>query len=222
MTSAPAGSGLYGKTPSQGDFLRLHLPPGEAEALDGWIGAGLAELDEDAPWGEGEVAAPWRFAAAAGALCPRAVAGVLAASADRVGRRFPCLLLAPLAMDPAVVVGCTPWFDSAEALLRQATGGDLTGPALGGQVAALAPPTEHDVDELELKGRSTPFGLVMEARRAPDGRGVTLQAMLQAAPVPPGGVLWWRHDRDRTRLLVTPGAPRGEAFALLTAPTPAD
>lgn len=217
MTSAP-GCGLYGKTPAQGDFLRLHLAAGEADALDAWIDAGLAELDDEIAWGEGETAAPWRFAAAAGAVSPRAVAGALTASADRVGRRFPCLLLAPLRLEPAAAVGCTPWFDAAEALLREAAAGALAGPGLGERLASLAPPTEDDVDELELKGRSTPFGLFMEAHRAPDGRGVTLQAMLQAAPVPPGGAVWWRHDRDRTRLLVTPGAPRGDAFALLVAP----
>lgn len=211
------GSGIYGKTPAQGDFLRLGVSGELAGALDGWLETGVGALDADADWGEGAAAAPWRFAATAGALAPQALAGVFTASADKVGRRFPCLLVAPMAIEPAAAVACTPWYDAAEALLARVASGELAGPPLEAALAGRRPPDADDVDELELKGRSTPFGLVLEARRAPDGRSVTLQAMMQTASIPADAALWWRHDDGRTRLLATSGAPQGDAFSALVA-----
>lgn len=83
---------LFGKLPSHGDFVARGLPAAERSALDGWLagevdaarrsfGTAFDDLYDRAP--------PWRFARAEGAV---GVAGVLAPSIDRAGRRYPLYL----------------------------------------------------------------------------------------------------------------------------------
>jgi type VI secretion system protein ImpM len=112
--------GLYGKLPSHGDFLRRRLDDPLVVAWDGWlqdsVSASRRILGER--WLDIYLTSPaWRFAAEAGACGPRALAGVMIPSVDRVGRYFPLALMwePPDHMNPLVVsTRCARWFDAAE------------------------------------------------------------------------------------------------------------
>ena len=210
--------GLFGKTPDAGDFLRLNLAPDLAAILDAWVEGELASLAaQEGPRASG--GACWRFVATAGAAGGQAVAGVAAASQDRVGRGFPCLVMAPLAgMEAVAAVACTPWFDAAEGVLDAARAGGRGRDALCADLADLGAPQDDDLDMLSLRGRSTDDGLFLDVRSGPDGRAVTLQAVLEAVPLSPGSSLWWRHTASGAKALLAPGLPGGGAFAALFAP----
>lgn len=217
MSERRAPCGLYGKTPAAGDFLRLNLPAGAAAALDAWLEAGLADLaDRDTGWQADFADAPaWRFVTPTGVAGPAALAGVVGPSRDRVGRSFPCLAVAVLdAMEPHAVVACTPWFDRAEAVLDGARRG-RSADVLTADLADLGGPLADDLDELSLRVRSTDDGLFLDVRSGPDGRAVTLQAVLETTPLASGASLWWRHTGAGAKVLITPGLPGREAFAAL-------
>ena len=217
MSGRGGPCGLFGKTPAAGDFLRLNLSAATNAALDGWIEAGLAYLaDQDADWAEGFADAPaWRFVTTGGAAGAPPLAGVVAPSRDRVGRVFPCLLVAALdGLEPQAAVACTPWFDRAETALETARDG--AGPeALDAGLAELGSPEADDLDVLSLRARSTDDGLFLDVRSGPDGRAVTLQAVLEATPLAVGASLWWRHTGAGAKVLMTLGWPGREAFAAL-------
>ncbi|MDB5372667.1 MAG: tagF [Belnapia sp.] len=129
--------GLFGKLPAHGDFVRRGLPGSFCEPWDAWLQAGIAAARDrlGAGWEAAWDAAPaWRFALPAGACGPDPVAGVLAPSADAVGRRFALT-------GAAVLPGATeaawpaPWFAAMEGALRAAQAGGLDADAL----AALLP-----------------------------------------------------------------------------------
>lgn len=209
--------GLFGKTPAAGDFLRLNLAATTAAALDVWIEAGLAHLaDQEDDWAAGFADAPtWRFVSDAGAVGPSPLAGVVAPSRDRVGRSFPCMALAVLdGIEPQAAVACTPWFDRAETALEMARDG-ATGDVLAKGLATLGSPQADDLDILSLRARSTDDGLFLDVRSGPDGRAVTLQAVLETTPLAAGASLWWRHTGAGAKVLMTPGLPAREAFAAL-------
>jgi protein phosphatase/serine/threonine-protein phosphatase Stp1 len=87
-------TGIYGKLPAHGDFVRRGLPQSFVAPWDAWLQQALATCDVrdpafDAVW---VAFPPWRFRLPAGACGADAVAGVLIGSADAVGRRFPLTL----------------------------------------------------------------------------------------------------------------------------------
>jgi type VI secretion system protein ImpM len=92
-------TGLYGKLPAHGDFVRRALPDSFVHAWDGWLQEGLATAREamGEAFAEAWAAAPaWRFRLPPGACGPEAACGVLLPSEDLVGRRFPVTLAALL------------------------------------------------------------------------------------------------------------------------------
>jgi type VI secretion system protein ImpM len=79
---------LFGKLPAHGDFVSRGLAAEERDALDAWLSASLNDARErcgDAFEALFDAAPAWRFA-------DGARAGVLAASMDKAGRRFPLWL----------------------------------------------------------------------------------------------------------------------------------
>ncbi len=217
-TARPA-CGLFGKTPDAGDFLRLNLSPDVILVLDAWIEQELGRQDPDERGEDAGAGACWRFVATAGAAGTLPLAGVAAPSRDRVGRGFPCLVMAPLqALEPGAAVACTPWFDAAQEVLDAARAGGRGREGLCADLAELGAPEEDDLDVLSLRGRSTDDGLFLDVRSGPDGRAVTLQAVLASVPLPDGSSLWWRHTARGAKALVAPGLPGGSAFTALFAP----
>ena len=87
--------GLYGKLPSQGDFVTRRLPWEFTSAWDDWLQQGMhasrTALGER--WLDLYLSAPvWRFQLAPGVCGPLGWRGVFFASVDRVGRYFPLTL----------------------------------------------------------------------------------------------------------------------------------
>ena len=118
--------GLYGKLPSHGDFLRRRVSDGFVSVWDEWlqqcIAASRSALGDS--WLDVYLTSPvWRFACDTGVCGPRAYAGMMAPSVDRVGRYFPLTLVweVPQGVNPlAVTQRADRWFDQVEQLLLDA------------------------------------------------------------------------------------------------------
>lgn len=106
LEQAEASLGLIGKHPGYGDFLRTGLSATLADALSDWLDRTLAAqrdtMGNDWPpfWDAGQ---DLRFWIGRGVL-GRTLAGVMRPSQDRVGRRYPLLLLSEGAAVAAPVV----------------------------------------------------------------------------------------------------------------------
>ncbi len=117
------GLAVYGKHPAKGDFLEAGIPPSLKGLLEGWLDAVLAEARADLGpaweqvWRDAPVLRFWLGEAIWG----QPVAGVMAASQDRVGRRFPLVLLCAgteAARVPAPTIGSDGgWYDAMAAHL---------------------------------------------------------------------------------------------------------
>ncbi|WP_299483094.1 type VI secretion system-associated protein TagF [Cypionkella sp.] len=117
---------LYGKHPSKGDFIGGGLPV--QAGLEGWLDSALAEarhgLDSDweTVWG---LARPLRFWIGP-SIWGETSAGVLAASADKVGRRYPLLIAGFGAECPPcpVIDPVQDWHGAVEAKLVEMLAGE--------------------------------------------------------------------------------------------------
>jgi type VI secretion system protein ImpM len=140
--SVPAGgTGLFGKLPARGDFVRSGLPGSFVTPWDAWLQTVVAASRDQlgAAWLPAWLEAPvWRFCLAPGLCGPDAVLGLMLPSVDRVGRYFPLTLAAVFPADAAAAEGgaADAWLDGAEAAGRAALEQDATQE----QVAALLPP----------------------------------------------------------------------------------
>jgi len=150
MESEPR-TGLFGKLPAHGDFVRRVLPRSFIGPWDEWLSQGIATAraalgeDWDAAW---ESAPVWRFRISAGICGPEAAVGVLATSADTVGRQFPITLAAVLPM--AATPPPEAWYLALERAALAARQGALDADAL----AAVLPPPPADDQDVTLDGRS--------------------------------------------------------------------
>ena len=109
--------GLYGKHPAKGDFIEAGLPAVLLPLIESWLDGALGEVREilgsewQSTWARAPVVRFWIGEGVWGGP----LAGVMAASKDRVGRRFPLLMLVAGADAPAPPV-CDPqqiWYDQA-------------------------------------------------------------------------------------------------------------
>jgi type VI secretion system protein ImpM len=113
----PALTGLFGKLPARGDFVRSGLSEDFVAAWDGWcrdvlVAARAACGDRfEASWMEAPI---WRFLLPPGACGGHAVLGVWLPSADKVGRHYPFGLFA-LADTLVDLKDGGAWLDMAEA-----------------------------------------------------------------------------------------------------------
>ncbi|USU03432.1 type VI secretion system-associated protein TagF [Sphingomonadaceae bacterium OTU29LAMAA1] len=89
MPGQPVTALLFGKLPAHGDFIARGCSPEERACLDGWLTASLADAQGRfrADFAERfDTALPWR-GEGVGSI------GVIAASQDAAGRRYPLVLL---------------------------------------------------------------------------------------------------------------------------------
>lgn len=200
MPDALPLTGLYGKVPAHGDFVRRGLPSSFVGPWDAWLQSGIEAARERlgdrwaAAW---DTAPPWRFALPAGACGPDAVAGVLLTSEDMVGRRFPITLAAVLPTGGDLPAAA--WFATLEAAALAGRAGrmDADGlaaaiPAPGAEMPALMAawplaPVAHELPTASIDADG--FGLAWAAasmpaadgEAAPAGGDVTLVLGAEAA-----------------------------------------
>jgi len=144
-------TGVFGKLPAHGDFVRRALPRSFVAPWDDWLSRGIAAARE--AMGEGwetawDSAPVWRFRLAPGACGPDAAVGVVATSADTVGRRFPLTLAAVL--PTAALPPPEDWFMALEDAILRARAGEVDADAL----LDLLPPPPPDDPDATLDGRS--------------------------------------------------------------------
>ena len=132
MSAADINIGFFGKIPATGDFVAANLPRTFIDRWDRWMSMELRARPD-----EGELdPRAWRFTVPAGIFGDLPCAGVWRMSQDRVGRRYPFVVVAVGAMPEPV----DPWFGRVTEILaacverRQA--GATASEALGG----LPPP----------------------------------------------------------------------------------
>lgn len=207
MPLLPPVTGIFGKVPAHGDFVRRGLPTSFIAPWDAWLQAGIAHARESlgANWPAAWDQAPaWRFLLPAGACGPDAVAGVMLPSEDMVGRRFPITLAALLPAGTAAPEA--EWFDAVEEAARAGRQGQADADALAGAVpvpgaplpsrrlaeaAPVAPPPEPpaapgtDAEAPPPRPAEDVLGLF-----AADGAGMLRAADPDPVPAPtrPGGV----------------------------------
>jgi type VI secretion system protein ImpM len=105
MDGAGQGPGFFGKLRTHGDFVARRLPPPLRLGLDAWLQQALLRSRQDlgGAWLPAWLNGPlWRFVLAPGVAGPRACAGVMMPSLDRVDRCFPLVIALELDGLPAL------------------------------------------------------------------------------------------------------------------------
>jgi type VI secretion system protein ImpM len=222
----PPKPGLFGKHPARGDFLDSGLSPAVIAGLERWLDGALADCRTllspqwEGLWDAAQDDSATRglcFWVGEGLTGGEVLAGVLRPSRDKVGRRYPLLLLiaappatAPL---PPLLEDPSPWIDpliahSQDLARREAfdtvpdllTGLDLPAVAQGSALAGAS-------DLVALR---------------PDGDTARLFADSMAADYRRAAAqrsYWWQSNAQETRLYTAATLPGGQALAwFLTAP----
>lgn len=138
--AAPVAAGWYGKLPGLGDFAMRRLPPQFVERWDQWLQAGLRGMPHARRASDDGAFAPVRrFWLAPGVVDALAWTGLLMASADRAGRRFPLTVAQPMPT-LAQAIAARRWFASVVAAMRFTQGNEHTLDDFEECLAALLPP----------------------------------------------------------------------------------
>lgn len=216
-------TGLYGKVPAHGDFVRRGLPSSFVAPWDSWLAAGIATARGQlgAQWeGAWDSAPAWRFALPPGACGPDAVAGVMLPSQDQVGRRFPITLAALL--PPAAPPPDAEWFDALEAAALAGLAGRADADALAAALPVpgapilvhpfalppILPATAPRQDDAPAPWPANDAPPAFSDPAHPDQDVLALLAV-PAAPLPTG------HDDDALALLIGSAAPPPETAPAL-------
>lgn len=240
MTDATI-TGWYGKLPTLGDFASRRLATDFIEAWDLWLGDCLLGLKEQLgdSWLQAYLDSPvWRFVLLPGALGDvqgQAMAGVLMASVDRVGRYFPLTLVQALPREPAnapELEALMSWLHQLEDVAVDALQDDFSIDQLDQALALLPPPLPpqgqsafdandaHAEVRRELAKAMEDFARFVDLASVP---GRSEQARLIAEAVAGTGrgharpqlakrAYWLCEGDSGSRLLVTHGMPTRESF----------
>ncbi len=220
MTGGEA-PGFFGKIPTRGDFVSRRVDGPARAALDAWLSAAVVASRRalGGDWLQCYGAAPvWRFALAAGAAGPEPLAGVLLASQDGAGRRFPLVIAArlpPGASPHALCRRAAAWFDAAEAAATAARSRALDLDAVDACVAALGFPPAVAFGGADA--RRHPFeGEAARASALADALEAALEAA-RPAPEGPPTTLWWTRGGGAmpASLLLHAGLPAPDRFAAM-------
>ncbi len=200
--------GFFGKIPARGDFLSRRLPAEIAAAWEAWLqDLTVAVRDSGQPgWQDAWLTAPlWHFTLGAALVPPYGAAGVLVASADRVGRLYPFTVIGAAAPGQ----GDGHWPAAAESLALAALDDAYDPATLDAALLALGPPPPQH-------GPNRPSGLwpVML-----DGDWPAADDPFANGGPGPNQSEWWCRGSDRVapvRLLCTglPGRRTAEAMIL--------
>jgi type VI secretion system protein ImpM len=121
MSAEHLSTGFYGKIPATGDFVSRRLPIEFVTRWDRWLAEHLAPLIGSELWPR---PLALRFLTGSGSF--GAATGIILQSADKVGRRFPLSIVAPLPEASIGLARANLWFLSIEELGIAAQSGDLT------------------------------------------------------------------------------------------------
>lgn len=174
--------GLFGKHPGYGDFLRAGLSEQIVETFSGWLDLSLSSLRDQlgGDWAEfWDNSQDLRFWMGRGVM-GKTLAGVLRPSRDRVGRRYPLVMMAEgAALLPPLSIADQDFYEAMSRHLDQATPGQGAIALLGDvPFEVLAEPAEiaapgpmvwahHSTADLESL---LPGVAAAEAERAGTGR----------------------------------------------------
>lgn len=125
-------TGFFGKIPATGDFVAANLPRAFIDRWDRWMSTELRARPD-----EGELdSRVWRFTVPTAIFCDQPCAGVWRMSEDRVGRRYPFVIVR-LGSPPEPG---DPWFEAATELARVAVDQGLSTAALTLRLAEFEAP----------------------------------------------------------------------------------
>lgn len=132
MSTADLTTGFFGKIPATGDFVTWNLPRTFIDRWDRWISMELRARPD-----EGELdPRAWRFVVPAGIFSGEPCAGVWRMSEDRVGRRYPLVVVAlGVTAEPA-----DSWFGRATDILAACIERGQTSAIAAEELSGLPPP----------------------------------------------------------------------------------
>ncbi|MDK3074802.1 type VI secretion system-associated protein TagF [Sedimentitalea sp. JM2-8] len=201
------GFGAFGKMPSVGDFFRLGAPPGFVAIWDDWIQKAMlvAQSAFGPDWDSRYMSAPiWRFGLSAGLAGPAKIVGVVMPSVDRVGRRFPLTLMAPVPAAGPILrdhFGNEPLFETLEDLVLDALDDGMSRDMLEQRLKDIPPPENGEAAPLRRVGGGLVLACAGRAGPLPD-LAAALLAERHARPS-----IWSANVRDSHRLLICDGLP---------------
>ncbi|MEL7526391.1 MAG: type VI secretion system-associated protein TagF [Pseudomonadota bacterium] len=196
-------TGYFGKLPDRADFVTGRCPDGFLKLWEPFLMRGLAQSRQElgSGWEDAYMTMPvWHFVMrpSAGTDEPAAsAAGALMPSIDKVGRKFPLTIVAPLADGQMADQPASDWSDAVEAVLVDALREDAT---LAGFQAAVAGLTEPILDAEMGK---TPVGEDMAPDQETQGRIASR---------------FWCRAGTKTYLFDCDGLPAPEEFRWLLLP----
>lgn len=200
--------------PARGDFLGRRVPPGLAAPWEAWLQGMTAAARLAAPegWPEPWLTAPlWHFALGAAVAPPHGAAGVLVASADRVGRLFPFTVVgAAGAPGSGGAVPLADWSRAVEALVLGALEDGFDPDRLDAALVRLGPPRLVAVPE-------RPVGL-WPIEAGPEDAATADAGWGGDDDGPgPGQSVWWCRGSDRIAAvrLRCAGLPAGGTAAAM-------
>ena len=148
--------GWFGKIPNLGDFVTRRLPDTFVRPWDDWLQHGLALMRTRLFEDELEQCAGCRFWIGPGVLGEPSWMGILTPSVDRVGRRFPLTLAAPIdsGVEPtqslAGALAAQEWFAALDRIVEQTRDEQFTADAVESALAALQQESQDDVVDESL------------------------------------------------------------------------
>lgn len=206
-----SGFGAFGKIPSVGDFFRIDAPNGFVSVWDEWLQRCLvsgAHTYGDR-WDELYMSAPiWRFTLSARLAGPDRVLGVLMASVDRVGRRFPLTLMTPRAGTGSAILdhfGNDALFETLEDTALAALEDDASKDSLSDALSALSPPETAT----DATMRRTSQGVFLTHAAGSDAAHLAAASLTQDMTQPS---VWSAVTEADRRVMVCDGLPEGAAM----------
>lgn len=179
MSAADVTIGFFGKMPATGDFVSRGLAGEFVRAWDPWISTHLVPMQTAGVWAGGT---SLRFLLGPAAMGP--MAGVILPSADRIGRRFPLTLAAPLAPAPLeLLIEAGDWFARLEAAARTAYEGIIGADDLAAELAAYPLPATPAGAPVQHMVFSTPGTAPVEIDRAAPRAALEQLVMAAASEV---------------------------------------
>ena len=206
--------GFFGKVPARGDFLARRVPVSIASLWEAWLQQVTATVRAagERGWQDAWLTAPlWHFVLGRTLAPPHGAAGVMLASADRVGRLFPFTLIAAAGPQPT---DASAWSREAEALALGALGDDFDPASLDAALVRLGPPPAPH-------GPNRPPGLwklLLDDDWPEPGDPLAEDAAAQPGPGPDQSE-WWTRGSDRVdavrlRCAALPSARTASAMVL--------